>query len=86
MHKQGDRVAIYACAMDRTDESFPDVVAAVAKIPGDFLIDGEIVPFKSGKVLPFALKTPAGKVLTPRILDNPRRSSPSTFSIAMASC
>jgi ATP-dependent DNA ligase len=34
--------------MDRTDESFPDVVAAIEKLPGDFLLDGEIVPYRDG--------------------------------------
>src|SRR5262249_52120036 len=74
VHKQGERIAIYTRTMDRTDESFPDVVAAIAKIPGDFLLDGEIVPFKDGKVLPFAhiQKRLGRKVLTPKILrDNP---------------
>lgn len=54
IHKQDDRIAIYTRTMDRTDESFPDVVASIAKLPGDFLLDGEIVPWRNGKVLPFA--------------------------------
>lgn len=54
VHKQGDRVAIYTRTMDRTDESFPDVVAAIRRIPGDVLLDGEIVPWCDGCVLPFA--------------------------------
>ena len=40
--------------MDRTDESFPDVVEALEKIDGEFLLDGEIVPYRDGQVLPFA--------------------------------
>jgi DNA ligase-1 len=40
--------------MDRTDESFPDVVHLMSLIPGDVLLDGEIVPFRDGQVLPFA--------------------------------
>ena len=54
VHKSGDRIVIYTRTMDRTDESFPDVVAGLAKVPGDFLLDGEIVPFRAGRVLPFA--------------------------------
>jgi DNA ligase-1 len=53
VHKQGDRVAIYTRTMDRTDDSFPEVVEAMKKIDGDFLIDGEIVPFAAGAVSPF---------------------------------
>jgi DNA ligase-1 len=78
VHKQGDgaeaRVAIYTRTMDRTDGSFPDVVAAIRRIRGDFLLDGEIVPYRDGKVLPFAhiQKRLGRKVLTPKILrDNP---------------
>jgi DNA ligase-1 len=54
VHKQGDRVGIYTRTMDRTDDSFPEVVEAMRQIPGDFLLDGEIVPFASGAVSPFA--------------------------------
>ena len=78
VHKQGDgadaRVAIYTRTMDRTDASFPDVVAAIRRIPGDFLLDGEIVPFRDGRVLPFAhiQKRLGRKVLTPKIIrENP---------------
>lgn len=53
VHKQGDRVAIYTRTMDRTDESCPEVVEAMKHIEGDFLIDGEIVPFAAGAVSPF---------------------------------
>jgi DNA ligase-1 len=54
VHKQGDAVAIYTRTMDRTDDAFPEVVEAMRQIPGDFLIDGEIVPFAGGAVSPFA--------------------------------
>jgi DNA ligase-1 len=53
VHKQGDRVAIYTRTMDRADDSFPEVVAAMRRLDGDFLIDGEIVPFAGGAVSPF---------------------------------
>jgi DNA ligase-1 len=74
VHKAGDRVVMYTRTMDRTDESFPDVVAALRTLPGDFLLDGEIVPYRDGRVLPFAhiQKRLGRKVLTPKILrDNP---------------
>jgi DNA ligase-1 len=78
VHKQGDgaaaRVAIYTRTMDRTDASFPDVVDALRRLPGDFLLDGEIVPFRDGRVLPFAhiQKRLGRKVPTPKIIrDNP---------------
>ena len=74
IHKSGDRVAIYTRTMDRTDESFPDIVSVVSRIPGDFLLDGEIVPYRDGQVLPFAhIQRRLGrKKLSPRILkENP---------------
>lgn len=74
VHKSGDRIAIYTRTMDRTDEAFPDVVAAVARLPGDFLLDGELVPWRDGCVLPFAhiQKRLGRKVLSARILrENP---------------
>ena len=79
VHKSGGtghaaRVHVYTRTMDRQDESFPDVVEAVAQLPGEFLLDGEIVPFRDGVVLPFAhiQKRLGRKVLTQKILrDNP---------------
>jgi DNA ligase-1 len=77
VHKSADRIAIYTRTMDRTDESFPDVVSQIAKLPGEFLLDGEIVPYRDGQVLPFAhIQRRLGrKVLTPKIL----RDNPATF-------
>jgi DNA ligase-1 len=54
VHKQGDRVAIYTRTMDRADDAFPDVVEAMRGVPGDFLIDGEIVSWSKDAVAPFA--------------------------------
>ncbi len=54
MHRSGNRIAIFTRTMDRADESFPEVVESIEKVPGEFLLDGEIVPFRDGKVLPFA--------------------------------
>ena len=60
IHKQGEydraRLAIYTRTMDRADAGFPDVVAQARTLPGDWLLDGEIVPYDdaTGQVLPFA--------------------------------
>jgi DNA ligase-1 len=82
VHKSGGvghaaRVAIYTRTMDRTDASFPDVVEAVSQLPGEFLLDGEIVPYRDGAVLPFAhiQKRLGRKVLTAKIL----RENPAAF-------
>jgi len=77
IHKSGDRMAIYTRTMDRTDESFPDVVEAMRQIPGEFLLDGEIVPWCDGCVMPFAhiQKRLGRKNLTPAII----RENPAAF-------
>mgnify|MGYP000148814462 CR=1 FL=1 len=58
VHKTGEgataRVDIFTRTMDRIDAGFPDVVSALRQVPGEFLVDGEIVPYRDGKVLPFA--------------------------------
>jgi DNA ligase-1 len=77
VHKSGDRVEVYTRTMSRADEAFPDVVEAIRKVSGDFLLDGEIVPFCDGCVLPFAhiQKRLGRKALTPRII----RENPAVF-------
>jgi DNA ligase-1 len=77
VHKSADRIAIYTRTMDRTDESFPDVVDALARLPGEFLLDGEIVPFRDGCVQPFASiqKRLGRKTLTAKML----RDHPAVF-------
>ena len=55
VHKLGDRVQIYTRTLDRIDDSFPDVVAVIRSLPGDFLFDGEIVPWRDGRALAFAV-------------------------------
>ncbi len=53
VHKAGERIAIYTRTMDRADACFPDVVTPLLKVPGDFLLDGEIVGWRDGRVLAF---------------------------------
>ena len=71
-------MAIYTRDLDRVDASFPDVVEAVSKLPGEFLLDGEIVPCRDGQVLPFAhiQKRLGRKVLTAQ---SPAATTPATF-------
>jgi DNA ligase-1 len=76
VHKQGSDVVIYTRTMERCEQSYPDVVATVQKLPGDFLLDGEIVPYENGAVLPFAhvQRRLGRKVLTPKMIrENPLR-------------
>ncbi|MDB5328817.1 MAG: hypothetical protein JWM57_4386 [Phycisphaerales bacterium] len=74
VHKQGDRVAIYTRTLDRVDESFPDVVRVIRSVPGDFLLDGEVLPWRDGRALAFAVlqKRLGRKTVTAKqLLDHP---------------
>jgi len=77
VHKSGDRIAIYTRTMDRTEDAFPDVVESLRPIAGEFVIDGELVPFRDGMVLPFAhIQRRLGrKLLSPQVL----RENPAAF-------
>lgn len=70
VHKSADRVEIYSRTMDAVGESFPEIVQTVSRLPGEFLLDGEIVPWRDNSVAPFAnlqkrlgRKAPTQKVL-----------------------
>jgi DNA ligase 1 len=71
VHKQDTEIKIYSRDLDEITDSFPDVVNSLKSLPGSFVMDGEIVPFKEQKILSFGeLQTRLGrKVLTPEILE-----------------
>lgn len=75
IHKDaGGRVAIYSRTLDRVDESFPELVAAVGTVPGGFLLDGEIVACRAGAPAAFACLQPRlGRKRVPAgmLRDNP---------------
>jgi DNA ligase-1 len=53
MHKEGDRVVLYSRDLNEVTASFPEVVASAGAVPHDVLLDGELLAFKDGVVLPF---------------------------------
>jgi DNA ligase-1 len=55
IHKRGDEVKIFSRRLEEITGSFPEVARAAGKFHGDFLVDGEIVPFRDGKPLAFQL-------------------------------
>jgi DNA ligase 1 len=55
VHKSGGTVRIYSRRLEEITPSFPEVVGGVKNAKGEFIIDGEIVPFKEGHPLPFQL-------------------------------
>jgi DNA ligase-1 len=54
LHKQEQEIKIYSRDLDDVTQSFPDVVGAMAAVPGSFLMDGEILPYKNDQIMSFA--------------------------------
>ncbi|MGI8589021.1 MAG: ATP-dependent DNA ligase [Chloroflexia bacterium] len=71
-HKQGSRVELYSRTLDPVTHRFPEVVAALAALPGDFVLDGEVVAYDApaGRCLPFAAlqKRLGRKTVAPELL------------------
>jgi DNA ligase 1 len=55
VHKKGAEVKIFSRRLEEITASFPEVVRAAAATGHDFILDGEIVPFRDGSPLPFQL-------------------------------
>jgi DNA ligase-1 len=81
VHKEGEgdaaRVAIYTRTLDRIDASFPDIAATARRIPGTFLLDGEIVAGAAGSILPFARLQP--RLNRKMLSENDLREHPAAF-------
>jgi len=54
VHKQGTRVEIFSRDLHRITDQFPDLARAAQALPGDFIVDGELLAWKDGRALPFA--------------------------------
>ncbi len=53
VHKHGSKVKIYSRRLEDISWSFPDLVQAILKIPHSMILDGEILPVKDDRPLPF---------------------------------
>ncbi len=54
-HKRGSEVRLYSRRLEDITASFPEVAEALAKGEGEYILDGEIVPFADERPLPFQL-------------------------------
>ncbi len=54
LHKQGDRVELFSRDLKRITGQFPDLARAAQALPGDFIVDGELLAWREGRALPFA--------------------------------
>ena len=62
LHRQGDRVQLFSRDLNDITGQFPEVVEAAASLPWSGILDGEILAWKDGAVLPFLqLQTRLGR-------------------------
>lgn len=54
VHKQAARVELYSRDLHRIGAQFTDLTARLATLPGDFVIDGELLAWRDERALPFA--------------------------------
>jgi DNA ligase-1 len=54
LHKQGTRVELYSRDLKRITSQFPDLARAAEALPGDCIVDGELLAWREGRALPFA--------------------------------
>jgi DNA ligase-1 len=52
-HKEGERVALYSRTLDEMTGRFPELHAPLLALPGGFILDGEILAARDGRILPF---------------------------------
>ena len=55
VHRSGKEVRVYSRRLEDVTASFPEVVESFKGGKGDFVLDGEAVPFADGRPLPFQL-------------------------------
>jgi len=53
LHHAGGRVALYSRDLKDVTEQFPEIVGAASHVP-EVILDGEVLAFAAGRVLPFA--------------------------------
>ena len=55
VHRAGNSSRVYSRRLEDITSSFPEIVSSLEVAKGDFILDGEIVPFSGGRPLPFQL-------------------------------
>jgi DNA ligase-1 len=54
LHKADGRAELFSRDLHRITPQFPDLARAALALPGDFILDGELLAWKDGRALPFA--------------------------------
>lgn len=66
LHRQGDAVRLYSRDLHDVSGQFPEVVAGARDLAWDGILDGELLAYRDGVVLPFlALQTRLGRKSPP---------------------
>ncbi|TME09655.1 MAG: ATP-dependent DNA ligase [Chloroflexi bacterium] len=69
LHRLGDEVRLYSRDLHDISAQFPEVVAAARDLPWDGILDGELLAWRDGTVLPFiALQSRLGRRDPPKAL------------------
>lgn len=55
VHKSKGEVRVFSRRLEDVTASFPEIVGSLSKAVGDFVLDGEAVPYADGRPLPFQL-------------------------------
>ena len=62
LHRTAERAVLYSRDLRDITGQFPEIVAAAAGLPGDLVLDGELLGFRDGRVLAFLdLQTRLGR-------------------------
>jgi DNA ligase 1 len=63
LHRQGKDAALYSRDLKNISSQFPEITGAAVHLHADVMLDGEILAFHDGRVMPFhALQTRLGRV------------------------
>ena len=55
LHLDNSRASLFSRTLDEVSHQFPEIVEAARTLDLSLIVDGEVVAFKDGQVLPFAL-------------------------------
>ena len=62
LHKQAGEVRLYSRDLNDVSDQFPEIIEAAAGLPWDGILDGEVLAWRDGLVLPFlALQSRLGR-------------------------
>ncbi len=63
LHRHGGDAALYSRDLKNISDQFPEITDAAVHLRADVMLDGEILAFRDGRVMPFhALQTRLGRV------------------------